>query len=104
MVAAALHAASAEQNRDAAFDAGTEPLHHFEGRALLVGGALRRFLSSALWNTRHRDSLLLTGLQVLLAEESPIGPERCGYMAERLPALLHHRGDGPLLAGVFVPA
>ena len=58
-VAAALHATSAEENRDATFDAGTEALHLFKCWAFFAGEALRGFLSATLRNAGHLHSFFL---------------------------------------------
>src|SRR5207253_588545 len=47
---AALHAATSEQDRDAALDAGAKTLTFLELGALLAGFPFRRFLATALWN------------------------------------------------------
>src|SRR5256886_4615132 len=69
---AALHAATAEQDRDAPLDAGAKALALLEVRALLVCFALRRFLAAALRNAHHLDAITLARCQVLFAEEAAI--------------------------------
>lgn len=101
-VAAALHATSAEENRDATFDAGTEALHLFKCWAFFAGEALRGFLSATLRNAGHLHSFFLTHLQVLLAEESPVGTEGLGHMAEGLAVIVQHRLQLLFIRGIPV--
>ena len=69
---AALHAATAEQDRDAPLDAGAKALALLEVRALLLGFALRTSLAAALRNAHHLDTLSSAQCNVLLAEETAI--------------------------------
>src|SRR5260370_2202814 len=92
--AAALHAATAHQHRDASLDAGAKALALLERRRSFVGLALRRFAAAALGNTYCLDGALHAHRYVLLAEEAaicavefrgtaeraPVPPEPCPYM------------------------
>src|SRR5216683_330549 len=69
---AALHAATAEQDRDAPLDAGAKALSCLEVRTLFVCFAFRRLLAAALRNAHHRDALLCAQCHVFLAEEATI--------------------------------
>src|SRR3977135_1061590 len=53
--AAALHAATAQQHRDAPLDAGAKALALLECRRFFVGLALRRFAAAPLWNAHDFD-------------------------------------------------
>src|ERR1700682_110 len=70
--AAALHAATAHQHRDAPLDAGAKALALLECRRPLVGLALRRLAAAALWNADRRDGAVHARRYVLLAEEAAI--------------------------------
>src|SRR5260221_8845300 len=68
----ALHAATAEQHRDAPLDAGAKALAVLELPALLIGFALGRFDAAPLWDADHLDAFLLARHHVLLTEEASI--------------------------------
>ena len=68
----ALHAATAEQHRDAPFDAGLKALPFLESRTLLVRFALGRFLPLPLRNAYHLDAVALARLQIGLAKKAAI--------------------------------
>src|SRR3982075_2646483 len=70
--AAALHAATAHQHRDAPLNAGAKALALFERRRSFVGLALRRFAAAALGNAYRLDGALHARCYVLLAEEAAI--------------------------------
>lgn len=55
---AALHAATSEQDRDAALDAGAKTLTLLELGALLAGFPFQRFLAATLRNAHHLDAAL----------------------------------------------
>src|SRR6202162_3838154 len=70
--AAALHAATAHQHRDAPFDAGAKALALLERRRLFVGLALRRFAAAALRDADRADAIIHARRHVLLAEEAAV--------------------------------
>src|SRR5215831_12282282 len=80
----ALHAATAEQHRDAPFDARAKALAVLEVPALLIGFALGRFGSAPLWDTHHLDALLLARPHVRFAEETAIRAIQFRDVAESL--------------------
>jgi len=65
----ALHPASSEQDRDAAFDAGAEPLPFLKRRALLERFPFGAPLAARLGNAREGHARRLARLKVRLAEE-----------------------------------
>src|SRR5216684_5565117 len=81
---AALHAATAEQHRDAPLDAGAKALAVLELPALLICLALGRFAAAPLWNAHDFDALLLARRHVLFAEEAAIRSVQFGDVAEGL--------------------
>src|SRR6266853_2134459 len=68
----ALHAATAEQHRDAPLDAPAKALAVLELPALLIGFALGSFDAAPLWDAHHLDALLLARRHVPFAEEATI--------------------------------
>src|SRR5450755_1872580 len=66
----ALHAATAEQHRDAPFDTCAKALAVLELPGLLIGFALGRFGAASLWDTHHLDALLFARRQVPFTEEA----------------------------------
>src|SRR5258708_11323380 len=80
----ALHAATAEQHRDAPLDARAKALAVLELPALLIGFALGRFSAAPLWDAHHLDPFLLARRHVLFAEEAAIRSIQFGDVAEGL--------------------
>src|ERR1700681_2634770 len=80
-----LHAATAEQHRDASLDAGAKALAVLELPALLIGFAFGRLGAAPLWDAHHLDAFLLARHHVLLAEEAAIRSIQSGDVAEGLP-------------------
>ena len=72
------HAAAAEEDRNAAFDAGAKALCFFEIRAFLKGLTRGSFLSAALGNAGARDTGLAASLMVIGAIKATIGGEDFG--------------------------
>src|ERR1700680_1541203 len=70
--AAALHAATAHQHRDAPLDAGAKALALLERRRFFVGLALRRFAAAALRYADRADAIIHARRHVLLAEEAAV--------------------------------
>src|SRR5467141_2086125 len=81
---AALHAATAEQHRDAPLDAGAKALAVLELPALLICLALGCFGAAALWDAHHLDAILFARRHVVLAEEPAIASIQVGSVAEGL--------------------
>src|SRR5882757_6638903 len=80
----ALHAATAEQHRDAPLDAGAKALAVLELPALLICLALGCFGAAALWDAHHLDAILFARRHVVLAEEPAIASIQVGSVAEGL--------------------
>ena len=76
------HAAAAEEDRNAAFDAGAKALCFFEIRAFLKGLTRGSFLSAALGNAGAGDACLAAGLLVTGVIETAIGGEDFGKGTE----------------------
>lgn len=79
---ATLHAATAEENGDASFDAGTKTLAILKSRAFFMGCLGRRFFAAALRDAHEFHAGVFAILDVLLAEESPIGTVEFWYLSE----------------------
>jgi hypothetical protein len=90
---AALHAASPEQDRDAALNAGPEALAFFEGGAFLDGLAFRGFLSAPLRDGDEGDASLLAGGEIVGAVEAAVGAIDFRRPPEGLLMLLERGGD-----------
>jgi hypothetical protein len=99
---ATLHAAAAEENRDASFDAGTETLTILEGRVLFIGGLARRLFSAALRNAHQFDAGVFAIVDILLAEESPIGTVELRYLSEGFLVTLHRVFNVNIICGISV--
>jgi hypothetical protein len=80
----ALHAATAEQHRDAPLDTCAKALAVLELPRLLIGFALGRFGAAPLWDAHNLDALLLAGRHVLLTEEAAIRSIQFANVAEGL--------------------
>src|SRR5262249_42897692 len=78
----ALHAATAEQHRDASFDAGSKALALLESGTLLVRFALGSFLPATLWNAHHLNAVLPARFHILLTEKATIGTVQFWGLAE----------------------
>src|SRR5258708_9200545 len=89
--AAALHAATAHQHRDASLDAGAKALALLERRRPFVGLALRRFAAATLGNTYRLDGALHARRYVVLAEEAAIGAVEFRRSAESAAVALERR-------------
>src|SRR5712691_6058893 len=98
----ALHAATAEQHRDAPLDAGAKALAVLELPALLIGFALGRFAAAPLWNAHDFDALLLARRHVLLAEEAAIRSVQFGDVAEGLLVAFQRNNHVLLVDGISV--
>ena len=82
---ATLHPTAAEQNGDATLDAGTKALSTFEGWAFLVRFLCWRFPPAPLGNTNKLDPGTFALLNIVLAEESPIGTVDAGCITRMFP-------------------
>src|SRR5450631_248323 len=80
----ALHAATAEQHRDAALDTCAKALAVLELPGLLIGLTLGCFGAAPLWDAHHLDALLLARRHVPFAEEAAIRSIQFGDVAEGL--------------------
>src|SRR5450631_3097837 len=80
----ALHAATAEQHRDAALDTCAKALAVLELPGLLIGLTLGCFGAAPLWDAHHLDALLLARRHVPFAEETAIRSIQLGHVAEGL--------------------
>src|ERR1700730_8722165 len=98
--AAALHAATAYQHRDAPLDAGAKALALLECRRPLVGLAWRRLAAAALWNADRRDGAVHARRYVLLAEEAAIRRIEFRGPAEAAAVTLERRRHMNLVRGV----
>ena len=79
---ATLHAATAEENGDASFDAGTKALAILKRPAFFMGCLDRRFFAAALRDAYEFDAGVFAILDVSLAEKSPIGIVEFWYFFE----------------------
>ena len=74
----ALHSAASEENRDAAFNPGPEPLAFLELRALLEGLSFGAPLATGLRDARELHTGLLACLDGLLTGEAAIATVELG--------------------------
>ena len=81
---APLHPPAAEQDRDAALDAGAESLGLLERFTALQCVLLGRLVSSALRDGDLDDTGFFAGLHIVRAEEAPIGRVEFGRAVEGL--------------------
>ena len=72
------HATPTEEDRDSAFNTGTEALGLLEGWTLFEGRTVRGFLSAALRNAHTADTGLLTAFLVVRIMKATIGSEDLG--------------------------
>ena len=77
-----LHAATAEQDRDAPFDAGSKALPFLESGTPLLRFAFGSFLPGTLRNAHHLNTVSLARFQIRLAEKAPIGTVQFWGVAE----------------------
>ena len=86
---APLHAAAAEENGNAAFNAGTKTLAILERRAFFMGCLGRRLFAAALRNAYKFDASFFAVLDVLGAEKAPIGTVEFWHLPEDFLVTLH---------------
>jgi integrase len=91
--AAALHAATAHQYRDASLDAGAKALALLKRRRPFESLALWRLVAAALGNAHRRNGALRARRYVLLAEETAIRAVEIRSTAERAVVALERRHD-----------
>src|ERR1700674_1997092 len=98
----ALHAATAEQHRDAPLDTCAKALTVLELPGLLIGHALGCFGAAPLWDAYHLDTLLLARGYILLTEKPAIRSIQFGDVAEGLLVALQRSDHVLFVDGVSI--
>jgi hypothetical protein len=96
----AFHTTTAEENGDPSLDAGPEALATLEGWAFLKGFLGWRFLPATLWNAHDLDASAFASLNIVLAEESPIGTVDARCITERFLVTLQRRFHVVVIRGI----
>jgi hypothetical protein len=97
-----LHAASPEQDRDAALDAGAEALAFFESGTFLDRFALGGFLAAPLGDGDELDTCLLAGGEADGAVKAAVGAEPLGGLTKGLLMALECGFDVVLVGRVSI--
>ena len=98
----ALHAATAEEDGDASFNAGTESLGLLEGWAFLIGCLGRRFFPATLGNAYKFYTGVFTMLDIGLTEKSPVATVEFRSLTKRFLVTLQRGFDVDIVGWISI--